>query len=127
VARSPSGPVRPYRTHQAEPNLIKGLEPEGVNKNWVSDITYIATLERWLYLAVILDLFSRKVVGWKLGESLEAELVVTALQNALSMRTRDRGLYFHSDRGSQYSSQAVSKSLRVIGADYVEWPRQLLR
>ena len=84
----------------AAPNLIKGLEPTGVNQVWVSDITYIATLEGWLYLAVILDLFSRKVVGWKLGESLEAELVVRALQNALTMRTPDRGLYFHSDRGS---------------------------
>jgi hypothetical protein len=88
----------------ASPNLIKGLEPSGVNQVWVSDITYIATLEGWLYLAIILDLFSRKVVGWKLGETLEAELVVTALENALTMRTPDRGLYFHSDRGSQYSS-----------------------
>ena len=101
----------------AAPNLIKGLEPTGVNQIWVSDITYIATLEGWLYLAIILDLFSRKVVGWKLGESLEADLVVSALQNALTMRTPDRGLYFHSDRGSQYSSQAVRKPLRVIGAN----------
>jgi transposase InsO family protein len=100
----------------ASPNLIKGLEPSGVNQVWVSDITYIATLEGWLYLAIILDLFSRQVVGWKLGETLEAELVVTALENALTMRTPDRGLYFHSDRGSQYSSQAVRKPLSVIGA-----------
>lgn len=71
----------------AAPNLIKGLEPSGVNQVWVSDITYIATLEGWLYLAIILDLFSRKVVGWKLGETLEAELVLTALENALTMRT----------------------------------------
>jgi hypothetical protein len=56
-------------------------------------------------LAVILDLFSRKVVGWKLGETVEAELVETALGNALMMRRPDPGLYFHSDRGSQYSSQ----------------------
>jgi putative transposase len=102
----------------AAPNLIKDLEPPtGVNQIWVSDITYIATLEGWLYLAIILDLFSRKVVGWKLGETLEAELVVTALGNALMMRTPDRGLYFHSDRGSQYSSQAVRKPLSVIGAN----------
>jgi putative transposase len=101
----------------AVPNLIKGLEPTGVNQIWVSDITYIATLEGWLYLAIILDLFSRKVVGWKLGESLEADLVLSALQNALTMRTPDRGLYFHSDRGSQYSSQAVRKPLRVIEAN----------
>jgi putative transposase len=99
------------------PNLIKDLEPSGVDQIWVSDITYIATMEGWLYLAVILDLFSRKVVGWKLGETLEAELVETALANALMMRAPDRGLYFHSDRGSQYSSQAVRKPLSVIGAN----------
>ena len=101
----------------AAPNLIKGLEPRGVDQIWVSDLTYVATREGWLYLAVILDLFSRKVVGWKLGETLEAELVETALANALIMRAPDPGLYFHSDRGSQYSSQAVRKPLRVIGAN----------
>jgi putative transposase len=101
----------------AVPNLIKDLEPSGVDQVWVSDITYVATVEGWLYLAVILDLFSRKVVGWKLAETLEAELVVTALKNALMMRKPDRGLYFHSDRGSQYSSQAVLKPLRVIEAN----------
>jgi putative transposase len=101
----------------AVPNLIKDLQPSGVDQVWVSDITYVATVEGWLYLAVILDLFSRKVVGWKLGETLEAELVVTALKNALMMRKPDRGLYFHSDRGSQYSSQAVLKPLRVIEAN----------
>ena len=68
-------------------------------------------------MAIILDLFSRKVVGWKLGESLAAELVLTALENSLTRRTPDRGLYFHSDRGSQYSSQAVRKPLSVIGAN----------
>jgi len=99
------------------PNLIKDLEPSGVDQIWVSDITYVATVEGWLYLAVILDLFSRKVVGWKLGERLEAELVETALANALMLRGPDPGLYFHSDRGSQYSSQAVRKPLSVIGAN----------
>jgi len=99
------------------PNLIKDLAPSGTDQIWVSDITYVATVEGWLYLAVILDLFSRKVVGWKLGETLEAELVVTALKNALMMRKPDRGLYFHSDRGNQYSSQAVRKPLSVIGAN----------
>src|SRR5438132_1762696 len=101
----------------AAPNLIKELEPSAPDQVWASDITYVATLEGWLYLAVILDLFSRRVVGWKLGESLEAELVVTALRNALVLRQPDEGLYFHSDRGSQYSSQAVRKPLSVIGAN----------
>jgi transposase InsO family protein len=101
----------------AAPNLIKELEPSAPNQVWASDITYVSTLEGWLYLAVILDLFSRRVVGWKLGESLEAELVVTALRNALVLRQPDEGLYFHSDRGSQYSSEAVRKPLSVIGAN----------
>jgi Integrase core domain len=74
-------------------------------------------LEGWLYLAVILDLFSRKVVGWKLGDTLEAELVVTALKNALVRRQPNPGLYFHSDRGSQYTSDAVKTPLAVIGAN----------
>src|ERR1700756_4426773 len=101
----------------AAPNLIKELEPSAPNQVWVSDITYVSTLEGWLYLAVILDLFSRRVVGWKLGESLEAELVVTAPRNALMLPQPHRGLYFHSDRGSQYSSDAVRKPLSVIGAN----------
>ena len=101
----------------AAPNLIKELEPSAPDQVWASDITYVATLEGWLYLAVILDLFSRRVVGWKLAESLEAELVVTALRNALILRQPDRGLYFHSDRGSQYRSEAVRKPLSVIGAN----------
>jgi transposase InsO family protein len=100
----------------AAPNLIKELEPNAPDQVWASDVTYVSTLEGWLYLAVILDLFSRRVVGWKLGESLEAELVVAALRNALVLRQPDQGLYFHSDRGSQYSSEAVRKPLSVIGA-----------
>src|SRR5260370_20944518 len=111
---------RPGTTRPGEgaaPNLIKELEPSAPDQVWASDITYVATLEGWLYLAVILDLFSRRVVGWKLGESLEAELVVTALRNALVLRQPDEGLYFHSDRGSQYSSEAVRKPLSVIGAN----------
>src|SRR5712671_2395017 len=99
------------------PNLIKDLEPSAPDQIWVSDITDVSTLEGWLYLAVILDLFSRKVVGWKLAETLEAELVVVALKNALMRREPDPGLYFHSDRGSQYSSDAVKTPLAVIGAN----------
>jgi putative transposase len=76
----------------------------------------VATAEGWLYLAVILDLFSRRVVGWKLEDRLEACLVHRALQNALIMRRPKAGLYFHSDRGCQYSSDLVRKPLEVIGA-----------
>jgi putative transposase len=100
---------------RAEPNRVSTMETTGPDQVWVSDITYVATAEGWLYLAVILDLFSRRVVGWKLGESLGSELVGTALQNALLFRQPPRGLIFHSDRGCQYSSQVVRRSLRALG------------
>lgn len=101
---------------RAEPNRIANLVPERPDQIWVSDITYVATAEGWLYLAVILDLFSRRVVGWKLNDSLEAGLVHQALQNALVLRQPRAGLYFHSDRGCQYTSQLVRKPLEVIQA-----------
>ena len=101
---------------RAEPNRIANLVPERPDQIWVSDITYVATAEGWLYLAVILDLFSRRVVGWKLDDSLEAGLVHQALQNALVLRQPQAGLYCHSDRGCQYSSQLVRKPLEVIQA-----------
>jgi len=77
-------------------------EPDRV---WVADITYIWTTEGWLYLAVIIDLFSRRVVGWSMAEHMRTELVLTALEAALGQRIpSETGLVFHSDRGSQYAS-----------------------
>lgn len=110
---------RPKTTRSVEvavPNHIADLEALAPDQIWVSDITYVATAEGWLYLAIILDLFSRRVVGWKLGESLDASLVCTALQNALVLRQPATGLYFHSDRGSQYASHALQKILQAIQA-----------
>jgi putative transposase len=100
----------------AVPNHIADLEALAPDQIWVSDITYVATAQGWLYLAIILDLFSRRVVGWKLSESLDASLVGTALQNALVLRQPTKGLYFHSDRGSQYASHAVQTMLQAIQA-----------
>jgi len=74
------------------------------NQKWVSDITYLWTAEGWLYLAVIIDLFSRLVVGWALAERMAADLVCQALQMALWRRKMPRGVIVHSDRGSQYCS-----------------------
>lgn len=110
---------RPKTTRSVEvavPNQIADLEALAPDQIWVSDITYVATAEGWLYLTIILDLFSRRVVGWKLSESLDASLVCTALQNALVLRQPAKGLYFHSDRGSQYASHAVQKILQAIQA-----------
>lgn len=85
------------------------------NRIWVSDITYIWTSEGWLYLAVILDLFSRRVVGWSMGESLATSLVLDALDQAAGRRKLESGWILHSDRGVQYASQAVRERVAELG------------
>lgn len=98
-------------------NLLRERgSPNAPDQIWVSDITYIATQEGWLYLSVVLDLFSRRVVGWAVQENLEATVVTSALQRALRQRQPAPGLCFHSDRGVQYTSAAVRKPLQVIQA-----------
>ena len=85
------------------------------NRAWAADITYVRTWEGWLYLAVILDLYSRRVVGFKLDESLEKQLVLQAIDMALGLRQPDAGLLHHSDRGSQYASDAYQEVLTKRG------------
>ena len=85
------------------------------NVKWASDITYLRTGEGWLYLAVVLDLFSRRVVGWSMQASLDRSLVLNALQAALSLRQPGRGLLHHSDRGSQYASADFQTRLSEQG------------
>ena len=82
------------------------------NKIWVSDITYVWTEEGWLYLAIILDLFSRMIVGWSMSNRINAQLVTDAIDQAFINREVEAGLIFHSDRGSQYTSKEVKKILR---------------
>ncbi len=89
------------------------------NAAWVTDITYIWTLEGWLYLAVILDLFSRRIVGWSMSERIDRQLVVDCLQMALAHRQPSDGLIHHSDRGSQYASHDYQRLLadhRIVGS-----------
>ena len=74
------------------------------NRAWAGDITYFATREGWLYLAVVLDLATRKIVGWSIASTMERSLVIDALKPALANRRPAPGLLFHSDRGSQYAS-----------------------
>ncbi len=81
------------------------------NFGWVADITYLWTLEGWLYLAIILDLFSRRVVGWSISERLEKKLAFDALSMALTERQPQGGLIHHSDRGSQYASYEYQQLL----------------
>jgi putative transposase len=87
------------------------------NKIWVSDITYVWTQEGWLYLAIILDLFSRMIVGWSMSKDINAKLVVDAIEQAFRNREVEAGLIFHSDRGSQYTSKEVQKILSMHGCD----------
>jgi putative transposase len=84
------------------------------DRSWVADITYIWTSQGWLYLAVVIDLFSRRVVGWSMAEHMRTDLVLTALQAALGHRTpANAGLVFHSDRGSQYASADYQSALQA--------------
>lgn len=85
------------------PNLAAALLVEGINQLWVADITYIRLVEQFVYLAVILDAYSRKVIGWELDNTLEARLAVAALKRALAGRGAPLGLVHHSDRGVQYA------------------------
>ncbi|WP_090544210.1 DDE-type integrase/transposase/recombinase [Nitrosomonas sp. Nm132] len=77
-----------------------------MNQVYVGDITYIYTLEGWLYLAVVIDLFSRQVVGWSMAAHMKIRLVNNALQMAIWKRNPDKGLLWHTDRGSQYASES---------------------
>ena len=100
----------------AENRLERNFSAEKPNQKWVADLTYIPTLEGWVFLAVVLDLFSRKIVGWSISESLEAKVVLDALEMARSSRNPGAGLLYHSDRGVQYSAVAHRLALEHFGA-----------
>jgi len=84
------------------------------NKVWTTDITYVWTLEGWLYVAIVIDLFSRQVVGWAMADHMRTSLCVSALQMAFWRRKPEPGLLHHSDRGSQYASQEYRRHLNVM-------------
>lgn len=124
IRARPKKPFRPKTTqpdHAAHPSpnlLSKAGDPCAPGRQIVSDITYIPTAEGWLYLAVVIDLFSRAILGWKLSESLHSEVVTGALSHALATGLVAKGAIFHSDRGCQYSSAQT----RCLGLTSV-WPR----
>ena len=95
--------------------LQRDFDVSKPNQCWAADITYIRTWEGWLYLAVVIDLFSRRVVGWALADHLRTDLVLEALRMALGLRRPEAGLLHHSDRGSQYASQAYRGLLEGRG------------
>lgn len=98
------------------PNLLnRGFEVQEPDRAYVSDITYIWTQEGWLYLAVVIDLFSRQVVGWSMSNRMKTDLIINALTMARWRRQPGTGLMFHSDRGSQYCSKRFQKELKDHG------------
>jgi putative transposase len=116
---------RPYRvtTDSAHhkplaPNVLdRRFDGWAVNQAWVADITYVATAEGWLYLACVMDLASRRIVGWSMSERIKAELVCQALKSAYWRRKPSAGLIMHSDRGSQYASDShrqLIKDYRMV-------------
>jgi len=96
----------------AENLLNREFSPKTSNSSWACDVTYIPTREGWLFLAVVLDLYSRKVVGWSMGERLTSQLARQALTNAVSQRCISTGLLLHSDRGKEYYANDYQKLLQ---------------
>ena len=97
------------------PNLASEMVLSGINQLWVADITYIRLEREFVYLAVVIDAFSRRVVGWALDRTIEDDLTVAALQVALELRRPPPGLVHHSDRGSQYASGDYTDLLKAHG------------
>lgn len=122
-ARLKGCPKRRYRTttqrdpgHQIAQNLLRqNFAADGPDQRWASDITYIATRQGWLYLAVTMDLFSRRIVGWSMDRWMSRHLVVDALRMAINARQPTGTLIHHSDRGGQYSSDDFRNELKKYG------------
>jgi putative transposase len=106
-------------TKRPAPNTLdRDFTATRPNQKWVTDITYLSTLVGWVYVAVVLDLFSRKVVGWAIGDSLATPLVAAALRRAIETRQPvGKELLHHSDRGCQYTSDAYQQTLKTLGIE----------
>jgi putative transposase len=102
----------PWRMY---PNLARRIQVSGINQLWVADITYIRLQREFVYLAVILDVYSRRVVGWSMSRKLESRFALEALESALKQRQPSAGLIHHSDRGVQYASGNYVQCLEAFG------------
>lgn len=103
-------------SHSIAPNLLdRQFTAAAPNRVWLADIAYVPTAEGWLYLAVVLDLFARRVVGWAMSETMPQELTIDALRMAIAHRRPGPGLLHHSDRGTQYAAHAYRRLLEENG------------
>jgi len=102
-------------SHEVHPNLIEELTINGLNQVWTVDITYIRINTGFVYLAVVLDLFSRKVIGWSISKKIDGKLTISALKMAIERRKPPRGVIHHSDRGVQYLCEEYVKILNDAG------------
>lgn len=102
-----------FRVH---PNLAESMELSGINQLWVADITYIRLRKEFVFLAVVLDAYSRKVIGWELSRKIDTALSLAALEMAIAQRRPSPGLVHHSDQGTQYASHAYVHRLESCGA-----------
>ena len=111
---------KPYRKSKGDglysENIInRDFSPETMNKVWAGDITYIQTNLGWVYLAAVLDLKNKEVIGYEIGKNIDSDLSMSALGNAIATRGKHKGLIFHSDRGTQYSSNKYKAMLKKNG------------
>ena len=106
---------RKHGDHVADNLLNQNFNPVAANDVWAGDITYLRTAEGWMYLAVVMDLYSRRIVGWHIDKRMTTDLISRAMFKALNLRRPEKGLVFHSDRGSQYTSKPYRWMLKQHG------------
>lgn len=106
---------RKHSDKVADNLLNQNFNPNAPDEIWAGDVTYLRTREGWMYLAVVMDLFSRRIVGWHIDKRMTTDLVIKALKKAYNLRQPSKGLVFHSDRGSQYTSKRFRHLLNGLG------------
>ena len=100
-------------SHSVADNIVdQNFNPKHANQIWAGDVTYLRTGQGWMYLAIVMDLYSRRIIGWAIHKRMTVDLVERAMQMALNLRKPTKGLIFHSDRGSQYTSHRFQQQLK---------------
>ncbi len=100
-------------SHSVADNIVEQqFNPSQANQIWSGDVTYLRTGQGWMYLAIVMDLYSRRIIGWSIHKRMTVDLVERAMQMALNLRQPTKALIFHSDRGSQYTSHRFQKQLK---------------